>query len=64
MSDTLDCIRTAVADREWTARDLERHAGISYRAAWTIVRGESARIDWSTLDHVLVALRLKIVSKN
>lgn len=60
-TDTLAQIRAGITAREWSASELQRGAGISYRAAWTLVRGESKRIDWATLDRVLTALGLRLV---
>ena len=55
----LAIIRQAVADRGWSAADLERH-GLSHGAAWRLVSGRSVRIEWHTLDRVLAALGLAI----
>ena len=62
-SKSLDIIRAAIESRGWTAAELQRQAGISYRAAWTIMHGDCKRLGLDTLDAVLVALRLRIARK-
>lgn len=60
MSSALDTIRRACADREWTPRDLARESLINYSVAWQLLRGDSSRIDWATLDHTLSALGMHL----
>lgn len=57
-NDIIAVIREAVRARGWTARDLERAAGISYPTARKLLVGDPA---WSRIvDHVLDALDLRI----
>lgn len=60
MTDTLATIRWHLTQLGWTAAELQRRSGISYRAAWQIRTGNSSRIDWRTLNAVLTALGIEL----
>jgi len=56
----LDTIRRELRSRNIGPRKLERMAGISYRAAWHLCKGDSERISWHNLDCALYALGLTL----
>lgn len=56
----LGTIRAAIERRGWTAAELQRQSGISYRAAWTVIHGDSESISWTNLGRLLTALDLDI----
>jgi transcriptional regulator with XRE-family HTH domain len=64
MTDTLALIRHEIASRNWTTARLEAESGVSHRAAWNIVRGESRGVDWRTLDRILDALDIRLAHRN
>ena len=52
----LAAIRAELIRQGHTPTTLSNAARIDYRSAWTLMRGDSKRIAWRTLDAVLAAL--------